>query len=197
MRGPSLWEETDLMTKFANLAKTNFHADLIRKIVLRLNNGEEPEAYVYSLATAFDDASVFRHLDFVGLRDGLLTMVHLDELPVGVRWYTHLTTVDKIKGIELGSLELGTNGAPKDAQEPAGFDPEVTPLTLFIPVSISQNVEVGPLQCDDPSCQAEHGLGGSIKDEGLLLAFTGDPEEGSVEDEVYDFAARVLGAMKQ
>lgn len=186
------------MTKFASLKKTNFHADLIERVVLRLNGGKEPTSYVYSLSTTFDDASVFRHLDFVGLRDGKLTLVHVDELPVGVRWHTHLTTVDRIGGVELGALrideealsEVPTQGEILDLEMGAGL------LTLFIPVSISKNIEMAALQCEDPACTADHGFGGAVKDEGVLLTFTGVDGESSSDNEVYDFATHVLGAMQ-
>lgn len=184
-------KETGKAGSFWKLKKTGFHADLIETVVLQLNGGVPPEAYVYLLSTTFDDSNVFRHLDYAGISDGIVTMIHVDELPVGVRWYSHLTSAKKIKGVELGSLEMGD--ASLDGSFEAGDDGGV--LTLFLPVNITQNVEMQSLQCDDPTCEGDHGLQGSIKDEGLLLAFTGIDDESSSFEDVFEFVRRLMEAM--
>ncbi len=188
------------MTRFENLHKTNFHADLIERVVSQLNEGEDPDAYLYRLSATFDDSSVFRHLDFLSLRGAVLTMIHVDELPVGVRWYAHMTSVHKLGGMELGSLEahpdLEENGLLALGDE-GELPDDATHLTLFLPISISQSIELGPLQCDDPTCDADHGLGGTLKDEGLMLSFSGVPEESSTPEEVLAFVGKVWGALEK
>lgn len=181
------------MTKLIGLHRTGFHAQLIERVALQLNEGEYPDAYLYRLSTTFDDSSVFRHLDFLGLRGNVVTMIHVDELPVGVRWYAHLTPVGRLKGVEMGSLEVS-----EMPQEPLFTVPEeATGLSLFLPVSITQNVELSQMVCDDPECTADHGWAGSAKDEGLLLSFTDNPEESSSTDEVVAFVTKLLARMSQ
>ena len=166
------------MTRFENLHKTNFHADLIERVVSQLNEGEDPDAYLYRLSATFDDSSVFRHLDFLSLRGAVL----------------------KLGGMELGSLEahpdLEENGLLALGDE-GELPDDATHLTLFLPISISQSIELGPLQCDDPTCDADHGLGGTLKDEGLMLSFSGVPEESSTPEEVFAFVGKVWGALEK
>ena len=92
------------MTTFDKVRATGFHADLIERTIVRLNGGVEPTNMLYHLETTFDDDSVFRHLDYLGLSDGRLLAFHLDEVSGGVRWVCNAIPLRSVDSVEVSQI---------------------------------------------------------------------------------------------
>ena len=172
------------MSDFEKIRDLGFHAALIEGLVRNMNEGEVPQHNLFQLEAAFDDESVFRHFDYLGLCENLLTTIHVDELAEGVRWYLNLIPLSTVTSVEAGQFEEATGftpqpGLPLAAEEPPG-------LTVVVLFSAHRSLELDPLHCDDPSCTADHGLAGSSKDEGLAMTFV-DGAESSSEAEALAF----------
>lgn len=178
------------MTDFDAVRASGFHTDLIEKLVRQANEGDTPPINLFQLETTFSDESVFRHFDYLGLRGRLLTSIHVDELPVGIRWYMNLLPTSQISGVELGQFAHSPyQSAPVNGHEDAG-DPA---LTVLISFGMTRSFEIEPMQCDDPTCTAEHGMAGVSKDEGLLMSF-GSPES-STEEDAMEFVSSLAAAL--
>lgn len=164
-----------------------FHVELIERLVRQANEGAVPETNLFQLETTFNDESVFRHFDYLGLRGNLLTSVHVDELPNGVRWYMNLLPVQQVSAVELGQF------SPSATQATGSEDESDPSLTVLVTFSTHRSVELESMHCDDPTCAADHGLVGGIKDEGLMMTF-GAPES-SGEDDAMSFVSALSAAM--
>lgn len=177
------------MTDFAAVRSSSFHTELIERLVRQANDGTVPENNLFQLETTFSEESVFRHFDYLGLRGNLLTSIHVDELPKGVRWYMNLVPVRQVSAVELGQFSHPSLEPLEAADE---GDPGLTVLVTF---SAHRSVELEPMRCDDPTCTADHGLVGGSKDEGLVMSF-GSPES-SGEDDAMSFVSALASAMAQ
>ena len=105
------------MTTFDKVRATGFHADLIERTIVRLNGGVEPTNMLYHLETTFDDDSVFRHLDYLGLSDGRLLAFHLDEVSGGVRWVCNAIPLRSVDSVEVAQI-LAEEANPKMRARP-------------------------------------------------------------------------------
>ncbi|WP_099331943.1 DUF5998 family protein [Actinomyces minihominis] len=172
------------MTSFEKVRSLGFHADLIERLLRQVNAGHLPEHCLFQLETTFDDQAVFRHFDLIGLRDSLLTAVHVDELADGVRWYLNLIHVRQITGLELGSASVPSRMLPEEEVVLPGQQMEaVLPgLTVVLSFATHRSIAMEPMHCDDPDCMADHGMIGSQKDDGLVMSFGVQPESSGEDD---------------
>ncbi len=186
-----------MTTTFDKIRAADFHVDTLERVVRQLNGGQLPGDCLFQLEATLDEDSVFRHFDYLGLEGGLLTSVHIDELPVGIQWYASLFPVSKVTGVELGQ---STAPPAMDSQGPDlphshrhNF-PQDTNLTVVISVEGRTLIEMEPMVCDDPDCQGDHGLMGGMRNEGLGMNFQERSNYSSAQDAL-EFVAKLSAAM--
>lgn len=186
-----------MTTTFDKIRAVDFHVDTLERVVRGLNGGKLPSHCLFQLEATLDEDSVFRHFDYLGLEGGLLTSVHIDELPVGIQWYANLFPVTKVSSVELGQ---STAPPTMDAQSPDlppshrhNF-PQDTNLTVVISVDGRTLIEMEPIVCDDPDCLGDHGLMGGTRNEGLGMNFQEQSNYSSAQDAL-EFVAKLSAEM--
>lgn len=179
------------MTSFEKVRATGFHAELIERTIVRLNGGDVPTHMLYHLETTFDDDSVFRHLDYLGLSEGRLIVFHLDEVSGGVRWACNPIPLRSVDSVEVAQM-LGDEGEVENGATHLG--PHLLVQVLF---STHSSIELERIECGDPSCEYDHGYGGFMKSEGLAMRFFDEDTSGlaSNADEAMDFVGALTMAM--
>lgn len=178
------------MTAFGKLRTTGFHTELVEQTVRDLSGGSLPTHSLFNLETSFDDDSVFRHLDYVGLGRGQLIAVHVDELASGVRWIATVVPLHQVGPIEVARVLL------KDEDAGGASDGVGNELMVHIAFGTHMTIDLDRVQCDDPDCEYDHGFSGFLKRDGLAMRFEDDPAEGvsSSAQEAMDFVRRVTAA---
>ncbi len=179
------------MSGFDRVRETGFHAELIERTVVRLNGGRAPEQMLYHLETTFDDDSVFRHLDYLGLSAGRLVAFHLDEVSGGVIWATNTIPLRNVDSVEVSQI---VEGQLDEHSLLGGLEPHLLLQILF---NTHVSLDLEKVECDDPSCEYDHGYSGLLKKEGLAMRFFDDEPEGlsSTAEEAMDFAGSLAAAM--
>ncbi len=177
------------MTTFDKVRATGFHVEVVEQTLAELADGSLPEHFVFTLATSFDDESVFRHLDYVGLGVGELIAVHVDELSTGLRVITTLIPLRQIGPVELAQVMEGP-GHPKDL---SGY----RELHLHVGVDMVSTIELERAECDDPQCDFDHGYSGLFKKDGITLRFDANQADlaASSRSDVVGFARAVSAAV--
>lgn len=188
-----------MTTTFDKIRAIGFHVETLERIVRGLNGGGLPEHSLFQLEATFDDESVFRHFDYLGLHGNILTAVHIDELPVGVQWYASVTPVSSVSSVELGQSTVPSAYVDEEADlpptHPRGF-PHNTDLTVVLSFEGRAILELEPMVCDDPQCELDHGIGGTKKNESLVMTFEEDTDN-STADEAMTFVSALSQAMAQ
>ena len=186
-----------MTTTFDKIRAVDFHVDTLERIVRQLNGGNLPSDCLFQLEVTLDEDSVCRHFDFLGLERGIMTSVHIDELPVGIQWYANVVPVSKVTGVELGQSTtpplIDPFGPGLPHTHPHTF-PRDTNLTVVISVEGRSLLEVEPVVCEDPECQGDHGLVGGIKNEGLGMNFPEHSDYSNAQDAL-EFVAKLSAAM--
>ncbi len=167
-------------TDFCRVAGTGFHSDLLEQVARSLCGGSLPQHSVFQLETTFDETSMFRHLEYLGIGSNALAAVHIDEHPEGIRWIANLVPLKSILGVEMAHHE--------DRTPLGGATPT---LTVGITLESVRSLEVEPLHCEDPECVADHGYGGVSKNEGIFMTFTDDAAAGSTTSEAMVFVGEL------
>lgn len=181
------------MTSFDRVRATGFHADLLERTVRNLNAGALPEYALFNLETSFDDDSVFRHLDYVGLSIPArqLVAMHLDELPTGLRWAGTVVPVKDVGPIEMAQVLLDPDDAG-GATDGLGDE-----LVLHLGLGANLTMDLDKVHCDDPECEYDHGFSGLIKRDGLVMRFDDAAQDGSSSSaaEAFEFIRELTAAI--
>lgn len=181
------------MTSFEKVRSSGFHADLLEKTVRDLSGGKLPDHSLYNLETSFDDDSVFRHLDYVGLIARRMIAVHIDELASGLRWMATVIPVSDVGPIEVAQVLLADDeaGGPSD-----GVGNE---LMVNVGFGSAMTLDLDKVHCDDPECEFDHGYAGFLKREGLAMRFEDNPDEGvsSAAKDAMVFVRALMAGMDQ
>ncbi|MFZ1381430.1 MAG: DUF5998 family protein [Scrofimicrobium sp.] len=181
------------MTSFDKVRSSGFHTDLLEKTVRDLGGGKLPEHSLYNLETSFDDDSVFRHLDYVGLLERRMIAVHIDELASGMRWMATVIPLSDVGPIEIAQVLLSDEetGGPADG---SGNE-----LMVNIGFGSAMTLDLDKVQCEDPECEYDHGYSGFLKRDGLAMRFEDNPDVGisSASDDAMAFVRALMSWMDE
>ncbi len=156
------------MTSFAKVRRAGFHAELVEETVLDLTGGVLPEHSLFSVEASFDDDSVFRHMDYVGIGQGQLIAMHLDELASGLRFIVTAVPFRQLGPIEVAREYSGPSlGGPEASLE----------LMIHIGLAAVSSIDLERSHCDDPECDYDHGYQGLVKRDGVSLRLRGESPE--------------------
>ena len=158
------------MTSFAKVRRSGFHSDLVERAVLELTGDVLPRHSLYSVQASFDDDAVFRHMDYVGIGEGQLVAMHLDEAASGLRWI--LTAVPFRM---LGPVDV----AREFVAVPGGGGYGSDELMIHICMSSVTTIDLDRTQCDDAECDYDHGYNGLLKRDGISLVLRDDAADYS------------------
>ncbi len=179
------------MTGFDKIRQTGFHGPLIERTVTRLNGGELPADCLFRLDTSFDDESVFRHLDYLGIGVGHLISLHLDEVEGGLRWVANTFPLRSVTSLEVAQM-IST-----DQQNSGLEEAETSSVMLSLSFESTGSFDIDRVECDDSNCEFDHGYAGFMKQEGMTMHFTEEQtdEIASTPTEAMEFVGNLTVAM--
>ena len=125
--------------------------------------GEEVVVVLVQAETTFDDA-VHRHLTVLALTPSRLIIVHADDSPREDGRPGAVATSEAVPISRISSVSL-TRGVC----EPAAGGGQLTEVTIAICWGAVRRLDLEPATCDDPTCQADHGLTGMTMPDDIVI----------------------------
>lgn len=169
-----------------------YYPELVSGILDVALAGETVTAHLVHPETTFDSTEVRRHLTVLVLTPTRLVMAHVDDHPAD-REHPSATAAATTESVPLRKVHTValTHVVDVPARHRAGQLP--AELTLAIGWGGVRRVDLEPATCGDPSCDADHGLTGSLTPDDVVVRVSSQAEGAQAVADALEFA-RALSA---
>lgn len=184
---------SELKSLHAQLERAGYYPALVCDVVDVALAGEDVVAQLVHLETTFEHTEVRRHITALALTPTRLVIAHVDDHPPesmgGVP-----AAVASTESIPLTAVRgvLLTHGVRNPEKYVSGDDPDE--VTLAIAWNSVRRIDIGPAQCPDPNCDADHGLTGNLTPDDILLRIATEAEGISAVRAAIKFAQHLTQA---
>ncbi|MEO6955619.1 MAG: DUF5998 family protein [Antricoccus sp.] len=162
----------------AKINAAGYYPELVRDVLDIAVAAETVTAHLVQGETTFDGDTVRRHMSVIALTPTRLVFVHADDHP-GDHPGEHpaddhpgALTANAVASSESVALHaIKSVGLTHVVTEPAAYRKGAlgSELTLSISWGRLSEIDLEPVACPDPHCEADHGLAGSLRADDLVL----------------------------
>ena len=177
-----------------DLQSAGYYPQLTQGILADSLFDEPVLAHFVHIDTHVDIESIHRHVTAFVLTETRLLLAHVDDDP-NAEPGSKPRAVTSSEDIELD--RLGTVMVGRTFADPAAFKPGDKPVEVSLTMSwgASKRIEAFPETCGDPNCMGDHGYGGSIFAEDVMLRVSAEAEGQAAVDRMADFAGKLRAAV--
>lgn len=170
-----------------SIIRSRFYPELVLHTVEEALMGEEPTASLIQLETHFDQGEVHRHITVLVLAGQLLVIAHLDDQQLDDAGQSVVANVS-VETLHLRTISNITFNF--SYPQPQNFQPGMSPseIQMFINWTGTQRLDLGPADCPDPSCTADHGLTGLAVREDMAVRVSSSADGPEMLQEAITFA---------
>ncbi|MGG5172819.1 DUF5998 family protein [Pseudarthrobacter sp. J1738] len=175
------------------LNRAAFYPLLVADVVDDALDGRASLAHLVHLETHFDRAEVRRHITVLVLTEDMLVVTHVDDQQLdesGEQVLAQVST-ESVPVTQIRSVILSYLYAQPQNYKPSD---QARELTLAIAWSGGQRLDVGPANCGDPQCEADHGFTGTVAQEDIVLRISSEADGAQAVQSAKTFA-RALRAV--
>jgi hypothetical protein len=190
------WEDgrvTELTSRLrADLDRAGYYPELVADVLDVALAGEPVVSYLVHPETTFDQSEVRRHVTALVLTSTRLVVAHADDHPGESADQAPAASVvaEAVPLREIRSVVL-THGVHHPARHRAGRTP--SELTLALGWGAVQRIDLEPAGCDDPNCESDHGLTGTLSADDIVVRISAVAEGRAAVDAAIAFS-RALSA---
>ncbi|MFS0705560.1 DUF5998 family protein [Cellulomonas sp. 179-A 9B4 NHS] len=151
-----------------DLHRAGYYPELVSDVLDLALAGEDVVAHLVHPETTFDASEVRRHVTVLALTPTRLVVAHVDDHPADSEHpsASASATTEAVPLSELRSVAV-THVVPNPQEHRRGDGP--TELTLAVGWGAVQRVDLEPASCPDPSCDADHGLTGTLTPDDVVV----------------------------
>lgn len=171
----------------AEIRACGYFPDLIIDGVALAVGGEPVEAFLVHHEATFNHEALRRHLSVLALTATRLIVGHTDEGEAPGEQGQALTTTESVALGRLTSVAL-SRIVSRPEHYGAGLA-EVTEAWLTIGWGTVRRLELEPAVCGDPTCEADHGYGGSLAADDLSVRVSSAADGAGKVTDLVRFAA--------
>lgn len=177
-----------------DLQSAGYYPQLTQSILADSLFDEPVLAHFVHIDTHVDIESIHRHVTAFVLTETRLLLAHVDDDPAaGPR--TKPKAVTSSEDIELERLTTVLLG--RTFANPAAYSPTDRPVEVSLTLSwdATRRIEAFPETCGDPDCMNDHGYGGSMMSEDVVLRVSAEAEGQAAVDRIAEFSAKLRAAV--
>ncbi|MEJ7755625.1 MAG: DUF5998 family protein [Nocardioidaceae bacterium] len=178
----------------AAIDKSGYYPDVVAAGLSDALAGEPVASYVVHHEPTFDREEVRRHMTVLVLTPTRLILAHTDEHPPDdllPEPYTSTTTeavaLRKVTSVVVTRMVASESRRGKSERVPRE-------AVMTIGWGTLRRIDLEPAQCDDPSCDADHGFSGSSSPDDFSLRVSATADGGSAVEQMLDFARDLSAA---
>ncbi|WP_309132452.1 DUF5998 family protein [Brevibacterium sp.] len=180
----------------SDLQSAGYYPQLTQGILAESLFGEPVLAHFVHIDTHVDIESIHRHVTAFVLTETRLLLAHVDDDPNAAPGSKPkaVTSSEDIELERLGTVMVGRTYA-----DPAAYQPGDKPVEVSLTLSwgAARRIEAFPEACGDPNCMGDHGYGGSIYSEDVMLRVSAEAEGQDAVDRIAAFSAKLRAAVFQ
>ncbi len=194
---PAEWKDarvtgatTDLQ---ADLHRAGYYPELVADVLDVALADESVVAHLVHPETTFDASEVRRHVTVLVLTATRLVVAHVDDPPADSDHpaTSASATTESVPLSELRSVAL-THVIDNPARHTAGA--VAAELTLAIGWAAVSRIDLEPATCPDPTCDADHGLTGTMTPDDIVVRISAGAEGPGAVRAAVDVARRLSAA---
>ncbi len=156
--------------------------------------GEDVRAHLVHAETTFDVDTVRRHLSVIVLTDSRLIFVHADDHGGDSEHSAESHGIVTSESVALSAVRavMVTHVVPSPERYRRGALGKE--ITLTIGWGSVARIDLEPAACGDPTCDADHGMSGTLTGDDLALRISEDAEGREAVREALAFARSLSAA---
>lgn len=171
----------------ADLDRAGYYPELVAGVIDVARGGEPVQAFLVHPETTFDSREVRRHLTALALTPSRLIVAHVDDVP-GDDVPSAAATTDAVPLSAIRSVSL-THGVVEPAR--AHGSVQAQDLTISVAWGAMQRIDMEPMTCPDPECEADHGYTGIIGPDDIIVRVSAQAEGRRALTQAIDFARQL------
>lgn len=176
-----------------DLDRAGYYPELVADVLDVALGGERVQAHLVLPETTFDESEIRRHVTVLVLTRTRLVVAHVDDQPADSE---HPAAAASATTESVPLHRIRTVGLTHVVGDPARYRAGRTApveVTLALDWGAVGRVDLEPAACDDPHCEADHGLTGSVTPDDLVVRVSAAAEGADAVREAVRFA-RLLSA---
>ncbi|GAA2007931.1 DUF5998 family protein [Brevibacterium samyangense] len=179
----------------SDLQAAGYYPQLTGSMLVEALYGEEVLAHLVHMDTHVDYDSIHRHVTAFAVTDTRLLLVHVDdehEAAAPGRMPRGATSVEDVPLENLRTVLIG-----RTYEDPARYRVGDRPAEVQVTVGwgSTRHLDVYPEACTDPNCQEDHGYGGRILSDDVVLRVSKEAEGQPAVDRAEHFALTLRRAV--
>jgi hypothetical protein len=178
-----------------DLHRAGYYPELVADVLDVALADEEIVAHLVLPETTFDEAEVRRHVTVLVLTPTRLVVTHVDDHPADSEnpSASASATTESVPIAELRSVAL-THVI--DAPEKHRAGDAASEITLAIGWGAVSRIDLEPVACPDPACEADHGLTGTLTPDDVVVRVSAIAEGAAAVRAATAFARRLNAATR-
>lgn len=191
--GAKIENMSQLSALYAAVEHAGYYPELVRDVIDIALAGEAVAGQLVHLETTFDHTEVRRHITALALTETRLIVSHVDDHPPEAAGGVP-AAVASTEAIPIGGVRgvLLTHGIRNPETYVSGASPDE--VTLAIAWNAVRRIDMGPAQCPDPNCEADHGFTGNTSPDDILLRIAAEAEGSDAVRAAIHFAQQLSAA---
>lgn len=187
--------ETRSVALSTSIERAGYYPQLVRSVLDCALAGEEISSHLVHMETTFVTSEVKRHITVLVLTPTRLVLAHVDdqihdghdsEETSQAIATTESVRVDSIRSVVLSHL----------VSSPEQYTTTDIPIELSLTIgwgSVSR-IDMEPLHCPDPNCDADHGYSGAVTGDDIMVRISATAEGQAAVAEAIAFSQALTRA---
>ncbi|HHU10304.1 MAG TPA: phosphodiesterase [Intrasporangiaceae bacterium] len=179
----------DLLTA---IERAGYYPALVADVVSHAVGGRPVAASLVHQETTFDRDAVRRHITVLVVTDGTLVIAHADDHEGHPGEEPVATATSESVPLSAVRAVMVTHVVPDPSNYvPGSLGREVT---LTLGWGTVSRIDIGPISCGDPSCEADHGYEGTVTGDDISVRVSADADGSDIVERALTFAAAISAA---
>lgn len=174
-----------------DLRHAGYYPELVADVLGVALGGEPVVAHLVQPETTFDGEQVRRHLTALVLTPSRLIVAHVDD---NLSDSEHPSSGATATTEAVPLRELRSVGLTHVVADPQRGGGKRTELVLALGWGAVSRIDLEPAGCDDPQCEADHGLTGTMVPDDVVVRISAAAEGGAAVRAAADFAQALSAA---
>ncbi|MEA4943663.1 MAG: DUF5998 family protein [Propionicimonas sp.] len=166
-----------------------YFPELIADAIARARGPEQVEGYLVHHEATFNRDEIQRHLSVLLLTPTRLLVGHTDENEAPGEPVQALTTTESVPLGRVGSVALS-----QVVSNPESYGTrraKVVEAWLTIGWGTMRRIDLLPAQCDDPTCEADHGYTGDLANDDLTVRISAAADGEAKVNQLIEFSTQL------
>ena len=173
-----------------DLVRAGFYPQMAQDVLAEAMSDQPVLDHFVHLETHFDQKEVHRHITVMVRSTSVLFILHIDDQQLDEQGH-HVMAHVSVEMIRL--REIATVATSYGFHQPQNYQGghDVNEMTFGLSWNGTKRLDLMPASCNDPQCDADHGLSGTSQPEDLIIRVSAEADGPDAVAKARSFAGRL------